>query len=243
MKLNKNLFLIIAVCSILIGCDGCTEASRARTIAKARSESRKKATKPKPQTIIKEEELTPVKIDDVVTPAEKKIIAKKLIKDKIPPAIGELIQVEGLVLKEVTELTINLNSSSSQIEQIFQMKQHIKNNWHYVFDPNTGKDTWRSAEATLSLKYKGKYTGDCDDYAILLASLAKQIGLSSRVVGGFNGNEGHAFAEFLVNKEMANKLSSISDYRETYDGCWVSLDWFDGYEHNVYTNDIRIIIN
>ena len=129
------------------------------------------------------------------------------------------------------------------ILQILLMKEHIKQNWHYIFDPNTGSDTWRSAEATLSLKYKGKYTGDCDDYAILLASLARQIGLKSRVVGGFNGSYGHAFAEFLVDYKTAQNLSGYLDIRNDFEGSWISLDWFDGREHNVYTNDTRIILN
>lgn len=231
------------ISALTYGCNGCTQASRARTVAKARSESRKKASKPKPKTLIKEEEPEAVKIDDVLSPEEKKVISNKLKKDKIPPAKGNLIQVEGLVLKEVTELTIDLQTTSSPIEQILLMKEHIKQNWHYIFDPNTGTDTWRSAEATLSLKYKGKYTGDCDDYAILLASLARQIGLKSRVVGGFNGSYGHAFSEFLVDYKTAQNLSGYLDIRCDFEGSWISLDWFDGREHNVYTNDTRIIIN
>ena len=239
----RQLTYLILITFTLSGCNGCTKASRARTIAKARSESKKKATVPKPKTLIKEVEPEVVKIDNVVTPEEKKVISNKLKKDKIPPAKGELIQVEGLVLKEVTKLTIDLGASENPIHQILLMKDHVKHNWHYVFDPNTGSDTWRSAEATLSLKYKGKYTGDCDDYAILLASFAKQIGLTSRVVGGFNGNSGHAFAEFLVNYEIIKKIGQVVDYRKDFDGYWISLDWFDGPSHDIYKYDIRTIIN
>lgn len=239
----KHILFLIIITVSLSACDGCTQASRARTVAKARAESKRKATKPEPKTLIKEEKPEVVKIDDIVTPQEKRIIAKRLKKDKIPPAKGTLIQVEGLVLKEVTQLTIDLSATEHPIHQILLMKEHIKKNWHYIFDPNTGSDTWRSAEATLSLKYKGKYTGDCDDYAILLASLARQIGLTSRVVGGFNGKSGHAFAEFLVDYETANDLSRITDNRNDFNGYWISLDWFNGNDHDIYINDIRTIIN
>ena len=244
MRLSKLTIVFILFSSLLlVNCNGCTQASRARTISMAKSESRKKSTNPIPETIIKKEVLKPVVIDDIVTPKEKKSISSKLKRDKIPPAKGTLIQVEGLVLKEVTELTINLKTSSSPVDQVLMLKDHVKKNWHYIFDPKTGKDTWRSAEATLSLKYKNKYTGDCDDYAILLASFARQVGLESRVVGGFDGGAGHAFAEFSVDKKTAEILYEYTDIRTDGYNYWVSLDWFDGSDHNKYLKDIKIILN
>ena len=75
-----------------------------------------------------------------------------MINSKIPKVQGKLIQVEGLVLKEVSELTIKFETSASQMEQILIMKYYVFKNWHYIFDPESGKDTWRSAEATISLK-------------------------------------------------------------------------------------------
>lgn len=228
----------------MTNCNGCTEASRKRFVAaKARSESKKKATKPEPETIIKKRDPQLITIDEIVTPEEKEKISSKIKRANKSPAQGKLIQVEGLILIEVTELTINLKTSSSPYEQIILMKNHIKKNWHYIFDPNTGTDTWRSAEATLSLKYRGQYTGDCDDYAILMASCAKQIGLVSRVVGGYNGDSGHAFAEFKVSEEIAEKMDRSIDIRKDIDTYWVSLDWFNGRDHNKYLDDIKILID
>jgi hypothetical protein len=207
----------------------------------AKKEANKKNTIPEPNTIIKDIEPKIVKIEDIVTPKEKIIIKKELVENKIPPAVGNLIQVEGLVLKEVSELNIKLNTSGSQIEQILVFQNHIRKNWHYIFDPETGQDTWRSAEATLSLKYKNQYSGDCDDFAILLASVARQIGLRSRMVGGFDGDYGHAFAEFLVpENEMKNKLLYGADYRTDASGKWISLDWFKGDDHDRFTHNIKI---
>lgn len=235
-------FLILAF--FLNSCNSCSRSGRARIIAMAKKEANKKSTTPKPNTIIKDVEPEVVKIEDVVTPKEKIIIKKELIENKIPPAIGNLIQVEGLVLKEVSELNIKLNTSGSQIEQILVFQKHIRKNWHYIFDPKTGKDTWRSAEATLSLKYKNQYSGDCDDFAILLASIAKQIGLRSRMVGGYSGDSGHAFAEFLVPKnEEKNQMLNNVDYRIDNAGKWVSLDWFEGKDHDKFTKNIRVFEN
>ncbi|MCH4552206.1 transglutaminase-like domain-containing protein [Aestuariibaculum lutulentum] len=235
-------FTTLFILTIMLNsCSGCSNSGRAKIVAKARSEAAKQESTPTPQTIIKDVEPEIVEIIDIVTPKEKEEIDKNLIKEKIPKAKGKLIQVEGLVLKEVAELTIKLNTSSSPIEQILALKNHIQSNWHYIFDPDTGSDTWRSAEATISLKYNGQYSGDCDDFAILMASIARQIGLSSRMVGGFDGTSGHAFAEFLIPyEELTNPLIKTIDLRKDYRGFWGSLDWFSGYEHNRYTEDIRL---
>lgn len=238
----KNPFIYLSLTTLLLlnSCNGCSNSGRAKIIMMAHQESQKEQTSPEPNTLVKDSEPEVVKIEHIVTPNEEQTIKNDLIKDKIPPAEGTLIQVEGLVLKEVMELTIDLNTSDSQIEQILTMKKHIQTNWHYVNDPLTTKDTWRSAEATLSLKYNGKYSGDCDDYAILLASIARQIGLKSRMVGGFDGSSGHAFAEFLIKKnDMSGQLKGL-DYREDSQGLWISLDWFKGVEHNRFTKDIKI---
>ncbi|UAM99111.1 transglutaminase-like domain-containing protein [Polaribacter litorisediminis] len=232
---------IIVFAFFLNSCNSCSRSGRAKIIAMAKKEANKKNTIPEPNTIIKDIEPKIVKIEDIVTPKEKTIIKKELIINKIPPAVGNLIQVEGLVLKEVSELNIKLNTSGSQVEQIVAMQKHIFKNWHYIYDPITGKDTWRSAEATLSLKYKDQYSGDCDDFAILLASVARQIGLRSRMVGGFDGDYGHAFAEFLVpENEMKNELLYGADYRTDASGKWISLDWFKGNDHDRFTHNIKI---
>jgi|TARA_B110000114_G_scaffold160901_1_gene177855 hypothetical protein len=236
--------IVLVFAFLLNSCTGCSRSGRVKIIAMAKKEANKKNTIPGPNTIIKDLDPLVIDIEDVVTPEEKKIIKNDLVKNKIPPAIGNLIQVEGLVLKEVSELNIKLNTSGSQVEQIVEMQKYVYRNWHYIYDPVTGKDTWRSAEATLSLKYKGQYSGDCDDFAILIASIARQIGLRSRMVGGFDGNTGHAFAEFLLPiNESRNELLHDTDYRTDASGKWISLDWFKGSDHNKYTQNIKIYEN
>jgi hypothetical protein len=242
MNYKVIIFLsILALTLFLNSCNSCSRSGRAKIIAMAQKEAGKKNTIPEPNTIIKNLNPQIIDIEDIVTPIEKVNINKELVRNKIPPAVGNLIQVEGLVLKEVSELNIKLNTSGSQVEQIVAMQKYIHKNWHYIYDPVTGKDTWRSAEATLSLKYKGQYSGDCDDFAILMASIARQIGLRSRMVGGFDGDSGHAFAEFLLpEKEANNNYLKGKDYRNDTSGKWVSLDWFKGENHNKYTSNIKI---
>ncbi|SFU53301.1 Transglutaminase-like superfamily protein [Pustulibacterium marinum] len=238
----KIKVLLIIVASLLIACQGISKTGRAIKVKEARIEANKKAAIPSPETIKKQQEPNQENIQDIVTPEEQKSINKHLIENNIPKAQGNLIQVEGLVVKEVRALTIDLNTSSDQLEQITAMKAYVQEHWHYVNDPQTGKDTWRSAEATLALKYKNKYTGDCDDFAILLASFAKQIGLEARVVAGYNKDGGHAFAEFLIEKQQIHSQALQNyDYRLVMGQYWVSLDWFKAEEHNKYLQDAVIL--
>jgi hypothetical protein len=239
--MNKKIISILVILLIAHIFKGCTPRSKMVQISMAKKEASKKNTEPEPNTIVKYIEPEIVDIEDVVNPKEKKIIINELIDSKIPSAEGKLIQVEGLVLKELTELNIKLNTSGSQVSQIMAMKAYVNSNWHYIYDPIRGGDTWRSAEATLSLKYKGQYSGDCDDFAILMASFARQIGLRSRMVAGFKGDKGHAFAEFLLpSEERSNVNLRGSDYRRDSSGKWISLDWFEGKDHEEYTNSIKV---
>ncbi|WP_299681142.1 transglutaminase-like domain-containing protein [uncultured Dokdonia sp.] len=248
-KIYKNICsigLLIVVSTLILtqSCQSNSKSGKAKLIATvmAKKEANKKSTIPTPETIKKDVDPEVVEIDDVVTPKEKNKIKNELINNKIPPAQGKLIQVEGLVLREVNKLTIDLKTSSSQLEQIFAMNDYVYSKWHYVFDPSLNKDTWRSAEATISLKYKGIYSGDCDDFAILMASFARQIGLEARIVAAFDDNgNGHAFSEILVpENDFSNPLLNSKDYRVDDQGKWISLDWFKGKSHYKYKNNLKI---
>ena len=164
MKNSKTKFLIQLCCSFVLifaiqSCQSNSESGRKKMIetAMAKKEGNKRSTTPRPNTIKKDIDPKIISINRISTPDEISRIERNLINSKIPKVQGKLIQVEGLVLKEVTELTIKLNTSHSQVEQILEMKDFVFKNWHYVFDPNTGSDTWRSAEATISLKYNNAH--------------------------------------------------------------------------------------
>jgi hypothetical protein len=239
--MNKKIVSISIALFIAFIFQGCTPRSKMVQIAMAKNEASKKNTIPEPNTIINNIEPEIIEIDDVVTPKEKTVIKRELIKNKIPEAEGDLIQIEGLVLKELIELNIKLNTNGSQVSQIMAMKEFVNSNWHYIYDPVRGSDTWRSAEATLSLKYKGQYSGDCDDFAILMASFARQIGLRSRMVAGYYQDKGHAFAEFLLpDNENSNVNLRGADYRTDASGKWISLDWFKDDDHDRFTHNIKI---
>lgn len=146
-------------------------------------------------------------------------------------SVGKKIQTEGWVLKNVVDILSKYQGLSQNV-QMKTLWKFADDNWNYVHDPAGTKDTWRSASETIENFYlvNGKcYTGDCDDFAILMASFARQIGYKSRLVTAFNSEGGHAYAEFYdPDKKM-----------------WIPLDWFskefggkpfDGRRYKVYTD-------
>lgn len=77
--------------------------------------------------------------------------------------------------------------------------------WVYVSDPaesSNEADSYRSANDTLRLGEMIKHSGvgDCDDFAIVMASLMGAIGGTSRivVVQGENGDPVHAYSEVYL---------------------------------------------
>lgn len=249
---NRKAFIlaILVICAaipLLTSCAGCTKTGRERLLIKmAQEEALRPSTEPEPSISIDEERIPdPIKITDVVTPDEGVLIEEELEDSKIPPAQGELVQIEGLVAKEMMELLIELETNDDQVDQILQVQNYVQENWKYVYDPDTDRDTWRSAEATIALKYRGTYTGDCDDFAILMASFARQIGLQAQVIGGFNSDgAGHAFAIFRWPHQSPPEAYNYRDLDLHLSGSetWVSMDWFKGKEHFQF-DELAVLID
>lgn len=152
---------------------------------------------------------------------------------QLPPG-SEKIQTEGLVMRNFSDIQAmkNKKRDTDPVVQLEIAWQYVKDNWLYIYDPTTadGADTWRSATETISNYYSnGKcYTGDCDDFAILMASFARQAGLESHLVGVSRGDGGHMFAEFRHKGEKK----------------WHNLDWFEDFDSpNRYTGDREVIID
>jgi hypothetical protein len=135
------------------------------------------------------------------------------------------------------------------VNQICALYDYAYEGWKYVNDPPGGY----YSSASESLK-RGENegcvgAGDCEDFAILMASLIQAIGGKTRIVYTSNSDSAHAYAEVYIgssktlSKERANIMDAIDDYYEnennkdlkrtfyhqnwyTYD-TWLSLDWFD----------------
>jgi hypothetical protein len=77
------------------------------------------------------------------------------------------------------------------IQQVIAVFDWVKLNIEYVDDPN---DDWQSPSETLSLG-----GGDCEDQAMLVASLVGALGGNARV----NLIEGHAFATVFIGSDAS----------------------------------------
>ena len=131
--------------------------------------------------------------------------------NKLPTSVMDgKIQIEGIVRQNVVDI-LSSHPNLDQEEQLEALWRYAKNNWNYMNDPYSVTDTWRPADETINDYYfvNGKsYTGDCDDFAILMASFARQIGFPTAFIAAYRGNEGHAYAEYYNGKK------------------WIPMDWF-----------------
>ncbi|HUL38946.1 MAG TPA: transglutaminase family protein [Methanomassiliicoccales archaeon] len=95
--------------------------------------------------------------------------------------------------------------------QICEAYSWVHTNIAYVAETG-GADYWQSAEETMAAK-----GGDCEDHAILMASIIKGLGGNARV----NVIDGHAFPTVFVasNKsELAAVEASVDSYYSTPSG-------------------------
>ena len=122
------------------------------------------------------------------------------------------------------------------IAQICDMWEKIYKRWTYVNDPK-GTEYYSPASRTINLGLKG----DCDDFAILVASTMSAIGGSPRVILASNTGGGHAYAEVRIASSKSNLDSAAKyicqrynckgiAYRTTSEGgttvYWLNLDWW-----------------
>lgn len=88
--------------------------------------------------------------------------------------------------KSVADNILGNNSGVYSIQAVADAFDWVRDHIVYADDP---QDYWQSASETLSWR-----TGDCEDYAILLASMIDEMGGNARV----NVIDGHAFPSVFV---------------------------------------------
>jgi hypothetical protein len=177
------------------------------------------------------------------TPVKITITNPNYLDSLVNNSNSKLILTGGPVWYHVSEiLSYSENQNLSQIGQLSALWKHARENWNYIHDPvnRNGRDTWRSSYETISTynaTSANKFTGDCDDFAILCAALARQIGYESRFVLAYKkGEGGHAYSEFFVSKEdILEAEGGIKNYfkikSKIYNevgngGVWIPMDWF-----------------
>lgn len=127
------------------------------------------------------------------------------------------------------------------VEQVAEIWNSVRSAWRYVNDPQ-GQEYFATATETI----QNGYVGDCDDFAITLASMVLAIGGNARVIIMDGPEGGHAYTEACVQGEPAKVASAlITHYRarwrrylagssvpstiayRTSEQCpiWLNLDW------------------
>jgi hypothetical protein len=132
------------------------------------------------------------------------------------------------------------------IDQICSRYKYLRDNWEYVSDPrgidyiSSGNNTISLAERISARQNKSVAgAGDCDDYAVLTASLMEAIGGATRVVLAHGGGQGHVYAEVYIGEINSNSTKAILNLLQTKYSCnliyghlddqnksfWLNLDW------------------
>lgn len=121
------------------------------------------------------------------------------------------------------------------IEQVCEIFEYCHNNWKYVNDPK-GSEYLASASESIHCGLNG----DCDDFAVLMASCILAVGGDATVVLGQSPEGGHAWAEVDINGFANSDPAYIKSYIEQnfspitvdeihirHDGQhqWLNLDW------------------
>ncbi|MCX7025334.1 MAG: hypothetical protein NT080_12060 [Spirochaetes bacterium] len=121
------------------------------------------------------------------------------------------------------------------LRQVALIHGAISSSWKYVSDPGVNWTEYVSpARRTLALGL----AGDCDDFAVLVASCVQAVGGKVRIMHGYDARGGHAWAELWIGDEAASiaasgalsrvvgrTAASIAFDRDGSGGRWLVLDW------------------
>ena len=128
--------------------------------------------------------------------------------------------------------------TESGLRQLYRIHRFVSSQWKYVSDPNVNWFDYASpARRTLALGL----AGDCDDFAVLLASLFAAIGARVRILHGYTPPMGHAWTEVFLGRGfqgernlnrlktlLGSPLKTIEYHTGTDGSFWLVTDWSFG---------------
>lgn len=171
----------------------------------------------------------------VVYPKEYRLLSLNFQR-----AIGSGEEKIGAEVSNITGKTSGYN-----MEDACNVFNYVNRNWQYRYDKNA--EFFFGASQTID----SGYTGDCDDYSIVMSALLKSMGFNTRVVTAYNESYGHAYPELYIGDDR-DTADGILDYiserypsaenvwyseRVLEDGqgtqYWLNFDWSgsNGYRH------------
>lgn len=148
--------------------------------------------------------------------------------------------------EKIAEEVFNITGKTSgyDIEDACDVFNHVNKRWQYRYDKNA-EFFFGSAQTINS-----GYTGDCDDYSIVMSALLKNMGFNTRVVTAYNESYGHAYPELYIGDDNETAYKILSYIAERYSSAenvwyservledgktqyWLNFDWSgsNGYRH------------
>jgi WD40 repeat protein len=136
------------------------------------------------------------------------------------------------------------------LNQVAEVYDALRKGWYYYSDPSY-QDKYKHANCTLQ---DGKISnsigvGDCDDFAILMASLLEALQGSTRIVFAYDQDtrKNHAYAEVYLGKKSDPRADSLigwlkDQYSQTDipgqtvsgDEVWLNLDYNSTFPGGLY---------
>ena len=187
-------------------------------------------------------------------------------KEKIKAAVDYTnTSVRNFAANQVTNEPFNSvakKQHSDEIRQIvhaFAVFKYINSNWEYVNDPRGYEYNSKASETILNMS-NGKFTGDCDDHAILMAACVQAVGAKARIVCSRENGKGHAYPElylgsrsnaettyYLLNELFLNRDKKVFEYHIDENGdYWLNFDYtanYPGGEFLQHRDSIVAIVN
>ncbi|NMB79995.1 MAG: transglutaminase domain-containing protein [Methanomicrobiales archaeon] len=131
--------------------------------------------------------------------------------------------------------------------QVADLWETVYDGWTYVEDPR-GREYFSPASRTITLGLKG----DCDDFAIVVASLIEAVGGNARIIMAGNGTAAHAYPEVYIGTTQEDYEAVAAYIRERYGVTevgyhvtrsgnttryWLNLDWWSRHPGGKFFSD------
>lgn len=173
---------------------------------------------------------TPVEINAKVTTHSGRLLAALSSYNAKKKKIISACNFRSNTVRSKAAEIASQSDGNFNIGQVCDIFDYCYDNWKYVNDPNRG-DLYQKASNTIS----NGLTGDCDDFAILMASMMLAIGGDARVNVAYTSDSGHAYTELNIGKDI-NEIANYIRARYGFSGsvwyrtdskknCWLNLDW------------------
>lgn len=170
---------------------------------------------------------------------------------KYASSIAQAIEpTDPLVRSYALNAIPSSHAGEYNVFQLCDVYDKLYKDWIYVNDPYVNSDSGEeylapASESVVLLR------GDCEDYAVLTASLIEVIGGNARVIIADNAEgERHAYAEVYLGdfKEGAQYVIDMIEHRygavtvhyhfDGTGGCWLNLDYNSYYPGSEFYESI-----